>query len=200
MAPERPDSAARAGPTPLCSLGLTQFLRFQVPLFESSTCELEQPGESQGESVRRFGQSPGKRPQRRLDQGQALRRDSALPTTAPHTFERAAADSLLRGAHRKLGPYLRGCQTGAGSLTHEGKMEEKLGSRAERGLSRAMPHTRPGQPCWPLHCPSPGAPSPHSDRLPSPISSLDSCFPFQLRGGGTKPTFGEVLVTPSDRH
>lgn len=94
MAPERPENAAFTGPSPLCPLGLTQFLRFQVPVFESSTCELEQPGGSQGESARRFGQNPGERPLRRLEQGQALREGNALPTTAPHTFEGGTTDSL----------------------------------------------------------------------------------------------------------
>ena len=85
---------AFTGPTLLCPLGLTQFLWFQVPLFESSTCELEQPGGSQGESARRFGQNPGKRALGRLDWGQTQNTGYTLPTTAPRTFPGGATDTF----------------------------------------------------------------------------------------------------------
>lgn len=99
-------------PYPVCPLGLTQCLWFQVPLFESSTCELEQPRGSQGESVRRFGQNPGKPAPKRLNWGQALKRGSYLPPhCTPPPFGGGATDSLataslLQGSCHQLRPHL----------------------------------------------------------------------------------------------
>lgn len=186
VAPERPENAAFTGPTPLCPLGLTQFPRFQVPVFESSTCELERPGGSQGESARRFGQNPGKRPQRRLEQGQALRRSSALPPTAPHTFEAGSHRLPSPGLLPPAGPTPP--RLPARCWVSDVRREDRRGARPSR--EERTEQSDPSRTTWPallvLHCPSPGAPSPHSDRRPSPLSPLYSHFPFQPKGGGKK--------------
>lgn len=111
VAAERPVNTAFTGPTPLCPLGLTQFFWFQVPLFESSTCELEQPGGSQGESVKRFEQNPGKRALRRLHWVEALRSSGSAHCCTPR-LERGAMRSvvitpLLWGSCHQLGPGLQ---------------------------------------------------------------------------------------------
>lgn len=173
--PGRPANIAFTGPTLLCPLGLTQFLWFQVPLFESSTCELEQPGGSQGESARRFGQNPEKRALRKLDY--------TLPITAPHTFggsmDALDIDSLL-GAPATS--WAHACKAASQVLgPRDGKGGEDLrgaGLSRGEGTEWSDPHVQSGQLCWSFPVLLPGPISPQSDSLPSPLFTL--CIPISL--------------------
>ena len=152
MAPERPANTAFTGPTLLCPLGLTQFLWFQVPLFESSTCELEQPGGSQGESARRFGQNPGKRALGRLDWGQTQNTGYILcPPQHPTHFRGSHGHPWHclppGGSCDHLGLCLQGCQPGRRWVHGMEKRGEALSgaelSRGE-GTEQSDPHTQSG--------------------------------------------------------
>lgn len=178
-------------------MGLTQFLWFQVPLFESSTCELEQPGGSQGESAKRFGQNPGKPALRSLDRGRALSRGCTLPTTAPHTFGEGAPDSLVitsflgASATSRAHPSKAASQV-LGQRDEKGR-EDLRGARLPRGekTEQSDPHAHS------LSLP-PGPVSPQSGRFPRPLCICCVYFPFQRRGGGRKPASAEVLTTLKD--